>query len=119
MSVAYIGNEGQVFQVYLIIETVDRTGLLADVSNIFGENKTFITAVKTQSHRDKTASLDVAIEVRDTEHLKTIISKVHALPDILNIHRAGPGKASVTTNVSSDVEKGKRAIVARKGARSK
>ncbi len=119
MSVAYIGNEGQVFQVYLIIETVDRTGLLADVSNVFSENKTFITAVKTQSHRDRTASLEVAIEVRDTEHLKTIISKVNALPDILNIHRAGPGKASVTTNVTSDIEKGKRTIIARKGARAK
>ncbi len=118
MPVAYIGNEGQVFQVYLIIETVDRTGLLADVSNIFGENKTFITAVKTQSHRDKTATLEVAIEVRDTEHLKTIIGKVHALPDILNIHRAGPNKASGTP-VSSDLEKGKRAIVSRKGARTK
>jgi guanosine-3',5'-bis(diphosphate) 3'-pyrophosphohydrolase len=119
MSVAYIGNEGQVFQVYLIIETVDRTGLLADVSNTFAENKTFITSVKTQSHRDRTATLEVAIEVRDTEHLKTIIGKVHALPDILNIHRAGPGRASVTTGVASDIERGKRTLVSRKGARSK
>ncbi len=119
MPVAYIGNEGQVFQVFLIIETVDRTGLLADVSNTFAENKTFITAVKTQSHRDRTATLDVAIEVRDTEHLKTIISKVHALPDILNIHRAGPGRASVTSSASNDIEKGKRTLVSRKGARKK
>jgi GTP pyrophosphokinase len=119
MSVAYIGNEGQVFQVFLIIETMDRTGLLADVSNTFAENKTFITAVKTQSHRDKTATLEVAIEVRDTEHLKTIISKVHALPDILNIHRAGPGRASVASTGANDIDRGKRTIVSRKGARSK
>jgi len=112
--VEYCGNEGQVYQVYLIIETMDRTGLLADVSNTFSENKTFITAVKTQSHRDKTATLDVAIEVRDTEHLKMIIGKVGALPDILNIHRAGPGKASVVTTGPTDLERGKRAIVSRK-----
>ena len=112
--VEYSGNEGQVYQVYLIIETMDRTGLLADVSNTFSENKTFITAVKTQSHRDRTATLDVAIEVRDTEHLKMIIGKVNALPDILNIHRAGPGKASVVTTGPTDLERGKRTIVSRK-----
>jgi len=78
--------------VYLIIETLDRTGLLADVGNIFGENKTNITAVKTQSHRDKTATLELAIEVRDTQHLATIMSKVHSLGDILDIHRATGGR---------------------------
>lgn len=117
MPVAYIGNEGQVFQVFLIIETLDRTGLLADVSNTFAENKTFITAVKTQSHRDKTATLEVAIEVRDTEHLTLIIGKVGALPDILNIHRAGPGRSTALSG--GDVEQGKRSLVTRKGARAK
>jgi GTP pyrophosphokinase len=88
MPVEYIGNDGQVYQVYLIIETMDRMNLLADVGNIFGENKTNITAVKTQSHRDKTATLELAIEVRNTEHLASIIQKVRNLGDILDVHRA-------------------------------
>jgi GTP pyrophosphokinase len=90
--VEYVGNDGQVYQVFLIIETLDRTGLLADVGNIFGENKTNITAIKTQSHRDKTATLELAIEVRNTDHLATIIQKVHSLSDILDIHRATGGR---------------------------
>jgi GTP diphosphokinase / guanosine-3',5'-bis(diphosphate) 3'-diphosphatase len=89
--VEYIGNDGQVYQVYLIIETMDRMNLLADVGNVFGENKTNITAVKTQSHRDKTATLELAIEVRNTEHLATIIQKVRNLGDILDVHRATGG----------------------------
>jgi GTP diphosphokinase / guanosine-3',5'-bis(diphosphate) 3'-diphosphatase len=91
-SVEYVGNEGQVYQVYLIVVTMDRTGLLADVGTIFGENKTNITAVKTQSHRDKTATLELAVEVRNTEHLDTIIKKVYSLGDILDIHRATGGR---------------------------
>ena len=90
--VEYVGNDGQVYQVYLVMSTLDRTGLLADVTNIFAENKTFITAIKTQSHRDKTATMELAIEVRNTEHLDLIIKKLYGMGDLLDIHRATPGR---------------------------
>ncbi|HZO89164.1 MAG TPA: bifunctional (p)ppGpp synthetase/guanosine-3',5'-bis(diphosphate) 3'-pyrophosphohydrolase [Chthonomonadaceae bacterium] len=91
-AVEYVGNDGQVYQVYLIVECLDRTGLLADVGNIFAENKTNITAVKTQSHRDKTATLELALEVRNTDHLALIMQKLRSLSDILDIHRATGGR---------------------------
>ena len=86
--VEYVGNDGQVYQVFLEMSTIDRTGLLADVTNIFAENKTFITAIKTQSHRDKTATMELAIEVRNTEHLDLIIKKLYGMGDLLDIRRA-------------------------------
>jgi GTP pyrophosphokinase len=86
--VEYVGNDGQVYQVFLTIECLDRISLLADVGNMFGENKTNITAVRTQSHPDKTATLELAIEVRDTQHLAQIMQKVRGMGDILNIRRA-------------------------------
>ena len=85
--VEYVGSEGQVYQVFLTIVCIDRTGLLADVGNIFAENKTNITAVKTQSHRNKTATLELAVEVRNTDHLAMIMQKVRSLGDILDIRR--------------------------------
>ncbi|HLH81569.1 MAG TPA: bifunctional (p)ppGpp synthetase/guanosine-3',5'-bis(diphosphate) 3'-pyrophosphohydrolase [Chthonomonas sp.] len=88
VPVEYVGNDGQVYQVYLTIVCLDRTGLLADIGSVFGENKTNITALRTQSHRDKTATLELAIEVRNTEHLDDIIKKVYAIGDILDVHRA-------------------------------
>jgi GTP pyrophosphokinase len=91
-AVEYTGGDGQVYQVYLIIDCMDRTGLLADVGTVFAENKTNITAVKTQSHRDKTATLELAVEVRNTEHLATLFQRVRALGDILDIHRATGGR---------------------------
>jgi GTP diphosphokinase / guanosine-3',5'-bis(diphosphate) 3'-diphosphatase len=95
MSVEYGGNDGQVFQVFLVFETLDRQGLLADVGTLFAENKTNITAVKTQSHRDKTATLELAIEVRSTDHLDMIIQKMRNLSDIIDIHRAMGGRDEV------------------------
>lgn len=90
--VEYVGNDGQVYQVFLIVETLDRTGLLADVGHIFGENKTNITAVKTQSHRGKTATLELAIEVRNTVHLADIMQKLRSLGDILDLRRGSGGR---------------------------
>ena len=91
-SVEYVGSDGQVYQVYLNLVSLDRTGLLADVTNVFAENKTFITAIKTQSHRNKTATLELAIEVRNTEHLDLIIKKLFGLGDVVEIHRASGGR---------------------------
>ncbi|HLJ56151.1 MAG TPA: ACT domain-containing protein, partial [Chthonomonadaceae bacterium] len=79
---------GQVYQVFLTIECLDRINLLADVGNMFGESKTNITSVRTQSHSDKTATLELAIEVRDTQHLAQIMQKVRGMGDILDIRRA-------------------------------
>lgn len=86
--VEYRGTDNQVFKVYINIDTLDRTGLLADVTNIFGENKTNITAIKTQSHKDKTATMELAIEVRNTEHLTQVIKKIFTISDVLDVHRA-------------------------------
>lgn len=86
--VEYVGNSGQVYQVFLTIECLDRINLLADVGTLFGENKTNITAVRTQSHPDKTATLELAIEVRDTRHLNMIMQKARGMSDIIEVRRA-------------------------------
>lgn len=92
IPVEYTGSESQVYAVNLIIDTADRTGLLADVGNIFGEMKTFITSIKTQSHRDGTATLEVAAEVKDVEELNRLFLAVRRLPDVLSIERALGGR---------------------------
>ncbi len=91
-TVDYSGGDSQVYSVNLLIETLDRTGLLADIGNIFGEMKTNITAVKTQSHRDRTATLGISLEVKDVDHLNRLFQAVRRLPDVLDIDRAIGGR---------------------------
>jgi guanosine-3',5'-bis(diphosphate) 3'-pyrophosphohydrolase len=92
VPVEYAGGDTQVYSVNLNIETLDRTGLLADIGNIFGELKTNITAVKTQSHRDRTATLGISLEVKDVDHLNRICMSVRRLSDVLDIERALGGR---------------------------
>jgi guanosine-3',5'-bis(diphosphate) 3'-pyrophosphohydrolase len=92
-SVDYTGGgEGQVYSVNIVIETADRTGLLADVGNIFGEMRTFITAIKTQSHRDHTATHEVAAQEKHVQPLTRLFLAVRRLPDVLDIERAIGGR---------------------------
>ena len=90
--VDYEGSDTQVFSVTLFIEALDRTGLLADVGAIFGEMRTNITAVRTQSHKDGTATLIISAEVKDTEYLNRLFLAVRRLSDVLNIERASGTK---------------------------
>jgi GTP pyrophosphokinase len=92
VPVEYAGGDSQVYSVNLNIETLDRTGLLADIGNIFGEMKTNITAVKTQSHRDRTATLGISLEVKDVDHLNRVCMSVRRLSDVLDIERALGGR---------------------------
>jgi GTP pyrophosphokinase len=88
IPVDYAGSDNQVYSVNLLIQTVDRTGLIADVGNIFGETKTFITKISTQSHRDRTATLLISAEVKDVDHLNRLFLAIRRLADVLDISRA-------------------------------
>jgi GTP pyrophosphokinase len=90
--VEYEGGDNQVYSVNLLIITTDRTGLLADIGAIFGEMKTNITSVRTQSHRDGTVSLSIFAEVRDGEHLNRLFLAVRRLSDVLSIERTFGGR---------------------------
>lgn len=94
IPVDYTGGDSQVYSVNLYIETLDRTGLLADVGSVFGELKTNITALRTQSHRDRTATLNISAEVKDVDHLNRLFLAVRRLPDILDVGRALGGRGT-------------------------
>ncbi|MDE2125578.1 MAG: bifunctional (p)ppGpp synthetase/guanosine-3',5'-bis(diphosphate) 3'-pyrophosphohydrolase [Armatimonadetes bacterium] len=86
--VEYLGHENQVFQVVLRVDMGDRTGIIADIGFIFAELKTNITAINTQSHRNRTATLTLSIEVRDTDHLARIIDRLRLMHDVISISRS-------------------------------
>lgn len=90
--VQYEGGDNQVYSVRLLLLTSDRTGLLADVGAVFGEMKTNITAVRTQSHRDGTVTLSIFAEVKDVEHLNRLFIAVRRLSDVITIERAFGGR---------------------------
>lgn len=65
----------------------NRQGLLADVSNIFGEAKANVSAMNIKTLANKTAEINVTIDVTDTGHLQGIFDKISNFSDVISTMR--------------------------------
>ncbi len=89
VAVRWDEKQGACYAVSLHIEAADRTGLLSDISTVFGESRTNITAIRTISRPDGTAHIDITVEVRSVSHLHGLIDRVRRISDVLDIRRTG------------------------------
>ncbi|MCS6830235.1 MAG: bifunctional (p)ppGpp synthetase/guanosine-3',5'-bis(diphosphate) 3'-pyrophosphohydrolase [Armatimonadota bacterium] len=89
VAVRWDEKPGACYSTSLHIEAADRTGLLSDISTVFGESRTNITAIRTQSHRDGTATIDITVEVLGVSHLHNLMDKLRRISDVLDIRRTG------------------------------
>jgi GTP diphosphokinase / guanosine-3',5'-bis(diphosphate) 3'-diphosphatase len=89
--------DGSVYAVPLRIIAVNRTGLIMDVSTIFGESRTNVSALKVKTLANQTAEIYVTIDVKDTAHLAQMMTKVGQFGDIISIVRVfGRSTATAT-----------------------
>ncbi|MBS1718495.1 MAG: bifunctional (p)ppGpp synthetase/guanosine-3',5'-bis(diphosphate) 3'-pyrophosphohydrolase [Armatimonadetes bacterium] len=79
--------DGRSYGVHLRIETVNRQGLLMDVSTIFAEGKANVTDARIRTMQNHTAEINVTIEVHDAHHLQQVFSKIGNLSDVLSVTR--------------------------------
>jgi GTP pyrophosphokinase len=76
----------EVFAVDVIVEAMDRQGLLRDVSEVFSREKINVTAVNTLS-RNLQARMSFTLEVPDLEQLKRALLLVRDVSGVLSAGR--------------------------------
>jgi guanosine-3',5'-bis(diphosphate) 3'-pyrophosphohydrolase len=79
--------DGSQYAVMLRIISVNRQGLLMDISTIFGESHTNVSAAKIKTLPNHTAEIEVTIDVRDTDHLQQVMTKIGNFSDVISILR--------------------------------
>jgi GTP pyrophosphokinase len=79
--------DGNVYAVSLKIISINRTGLLMDISTVLGESKTNVSALSVKTMPNHTAEIDVTIDVKDTEHLSYLMAKISNYSDVISILR--------------------------------
>ncbi len=89
VKVSWSYPEGKRFQTGIVIEALDRVGLLTDISAVFSELKTNIRSAKVHSFPNKTAIFNMAVEIDSVDHLNNLIAKIGGLSDILDVRRTG------------------------------
>jgi GTP pyrophosphokinase len=78
----------QTYTVDIIIEAIDRTGLLRDVTTVLDASRINVTAMQTMSDRGQhTVDMIITIDIRDFAHLSHILGRLNQLPNIANARR--------------------------------
>lgn len=76
------------YSVGLKIISVDRDGLLMDISTILAEAHASVNAGKIRTLPNHTAEIDITISVTDATHLRHVMNKIGHYSDVLSILRA-------------------------------
>jgi GTP pyrophosphokinase len=80
-------SDGTMHSVMLKITTVNRQGLLADISMVFGEARANVSWARIRTLPNNTAEIDVVLDVLDTDHLGHVITRVGNFSDVISILR--------------------------------
>jgi GTP pyrophosphokinase len=76
------------YPIDVLIEAADRSGLLRDISEVFAKQKVNVTAVRSQSARDRsTAWMTFTVEVADASRLAPVLAQVARVAGVRHARR--------------------------------
>ncbi|MCX6344564.1 MAG: bifunctional (p)ppGpp synthetase/guanosine-3',5'-bis(diphosphate) 3'-pyrophosphohydrolase [Armatimonadetes bacterium] len=87
IEINWVEAAGDSYSTDIKIKAMDRLGLLNDITAVFSESKINITGAKIKSLTDKTANIDLTVDVTDIRALNDVITKLNSISDVLVIDR--------------------------------
>jgi len=88
------GQSKTTYPVAVRIKAYDRDGLMKDVATLVaneGINLGQIKADISHNHKLNLAVFDMILEVRDVDQLTRALTRLEALPNVMEVHRVRPG----------------------------
>jgi GTP pyrophosphokinase len=82
------------YPVAVRITAYDRDGLMRDVSNLVSDEDINMGQVKADvdhDHKMQLAVFDLILEVHDVDQLTRVLTRLEALPNVMEAHRVRPG----------------------------
>jgi GTP pyrophosphokinase len=82
------GNKTAVYPLDVVVEAADRPGLLRDISEAFTKDKMNVTAVHTQTAKDRsTAWMTFTVEVNDAARLAPTLAQINRVAGVRHARR--------------------------------
>jgi guanosine-3',5'-bis(diphosphate) 3'-pyrophosphohydrolase len=88
------GEPKRTYPVSVRVKAYDRDGLTRDVSNLVaneGINLSLVQAGVNHDSKLSLAVLDMVLEVKDIDQLTRVLTRIEALPNVMEAHRVRPG----------------------------
>ena len=87
IDVEWYEDEKTNYNVDIEILSNDRTGLLGDIVKEITSQKINIMAVNTKTNRDRIATIDITVEVKDIEQLRNVEKAIRKVDSVYEVHR--------------------------------
>lgn len=92
LKINWSESEGERYGASIRIKVFDRIGTLNEITALLSEAKMNITAMNVKSQPDKTADINLTLDVPDVEKLNQLLAKVDGLSDVLRVERISDRK---------------------------
>ncbi len=88
ISVEWSNNDNQTYEISLVIQAIDRTGLLKDITSILSDLKVNVLGVQSLSNKDtQMADMQIVLEIQDLQQLQKVSDKIMQLKNVLKVYR--------------------------------
>lgn len=87
LEVVWESSPDNSYNVDIEVTGLDRRGLINEVMNVIAETKTDITAVTGRADKRKMAVMNLSINIRNVEHLHSVVEKIKRIKDIYTVRR--------------------------------
>ena len=92
MHIEWLAHKDHTYPAALRFETLDRPGVLGDITTILGTAGVNIADVRVKRTPNLTAQVDMVVQVHSAQELRAITQKLAALEDVLAVSRLMEGK---------------------------
>ncbi|MFN3650862.1 MAG: RelA/SpoT family protein [Armatimonadota bacterium] len=95
--VDWVHQKDEKLSVPLLIETLDRTGVMAEVSSAFSERKVNIESASIRTRPGKSAVWELVVDVENVDELRQVMRVIGSIPDVISVTRPGPPDKPAST----------------------
>ncbi|MBY4798128.1 bifunctional (p)ppGpp synthetase/guanosine-3',5'-bis(diphosphate) 3'-pyrophosphohydrolase [Collinsella sp. AGMB00827] len=92
IEVAWDGGADALFQVGIVIEGIDRIGMLKDVTVAIGDAGGNIISAATSTNREGIATLRFLVEISDASGLDPLLAAISRVDSVFDARRSMPGE---------------------------
>jgi GTP diphosphokinase / guanosine-3',5'-bis(diphosphate) 3'-diphosphatase len=87
VEVEWTARGGKLFTVELVVEALDRTHLLSDITKTISDAGVNILSARVDTIEDRTAISRFAFRAGSVEHVEEVMRKIRNIPDVYDVYR--------------------------------
>ena len=87
VEVEWAANKGKLFTVELLVEALDRTHLLSDITKTISDAGVNILSARVDTIEDRTALSRFAFRAGSVQHVEEVMRKIRNIPDVYDVYR--------------------------------